>query len=342
MPAAATVDPGSVADPSPFGPVPGAPPAPHDLDTLWSVAEEQLGLVTRQQCLSAGLTDRAIQHRVATGRWVTVHPGVYLTTPGRDGWWMQATAAQLAVAGSAWSYRTAGYAYGLVTRAPAVIDLLVAAPVHAAPPRGAAVHRSRYTDNRVDDRRWPWRTTFEETVLDLAELGTEDDVLAMLGRAFQRGTTTEGSLRRLLGGRSRHRRRALLGEVLEDVDAGAHSAMEVRYVRDVERPHGLPVGRRQRATWAQGVRLHDVGYDEQRVLVELDGRLGHESRQSRIHDGIRDRRGAGSGWLTVRAFWRDVAGHPCDLAVDVGAVLTDRGMTHRIHRCRRPDCTVPD
>ncbi len=74
---------------------------------------------------------------------------------------------------------------------------------------------------------------------------------------------------------------------------GAESAMEVRYVRDVERAHGLPRGdatgpyaRRPRAE------RHDVGYVEQRVLVELDGELGHEGRAARIRDGRRDRRGA--------------------------------------------------
>ncbi len=76
------------------------------------------------------------------------------------------------------------------------------------------------------------------------------------------------------------------------------------------------------------------------MLVELDGRLGHAGREDRVHAGTRDRRGAGSGWLTVRAFWGDVAVHPCTLAVEVGAVLTDRGMTRRLHRCRRPGCAV--
>ena len=50
--------------------------------------------------------------------------------------------------------------------------------------------------------------------------------------------------------------------------------MEVRYLRDVERAHGFPtvvVRHRQ----SPPVRLHDVAYDAQRVLVELDGELGH-------------------------------------------------------------------
>jgi len=116
--------------------------------------------------------------------------------------------------------------------------------------------------------------------------------------------------------------------------------MEMRYVRDVERSHGLPRGLRQYSTRRDGSALHDVGYRDQRVVVELDGRLGHEGPDARVKDGIRDRREATTGWLTIRAFWRDVAGHPCDLAADTGAVLGTRGWRGQVHPCRRRDCTI--
>ena len=70
--------------------------------------------------------------------------------------------------------------------------------------------------------------------------------------------------------------------------------------------------------------MHDIAYEEQRVLVELDGRLGHDG-EDRVRDGIRDRRSATRAWLTVRAFWNDVAGAPCTLATEVGEVLNQRG-----------------
>lgn len=140
--------------------------------------------------------------------------------------------------------------------------------------------------------------------------------------------------------RSRHRARDLLLMVLGDVAEGAESAMEVRYVRDVERAHGLPSGRRQHSTRSDGSALHDICYLEQRVLVELDGRLGHDGPEARVKDGIRDRRGATTGSLTIRAFWRDVAGHPCELAIDAGAVLSTRGWVDRVRPYRSRDCAV--
>ena len=41
------------------------------------VASSQIGLITHDQALECGLTDKAIRHRVDSGRWVRRHIGVY-------------------------------------------------------------------------------------------------------------------------------------------------------------------------------------------------------------------------------------------------------------------------
>ena len=128
-------------------------------------------------------------------------------------------------------------------------------------------------------------------------------------------------------------------DVLGDVADGAESVMEVRFLRDVERAHALPTGRRQRPTVVTTARVHDVAYEEQRVLVELDGRLGHQGA-ARVTDGIRDRRSATRGWLTVRAFWVDVAVTPCELAREMGEILVDRGWPGAPRACRRRNCAM--
>ena len=200
------------------------------------------------------------------------------------------------------------------------------------------LHRRAEADDAVDPLHWPWRTTVEETVLDVSAVGSVDEMFAILGRAFQRRLTTEQAVLARLAARTRHRRRELLQLVLADAADGAKSAMEVRFVRDVLRPHGLPIGVRQRSTSPDRRELHDVGFPEQRVLVELDGRLGHEGREARVQDGRRDRRSAAGGWLTVRAFWPDVAVTPCELAVEVAAILGSRGWRDPGRTCRRQGC----
>jgi hypothetical protein len=321
-----------------FGPMLGGPPLVHDLATLRTAVEHQRGLVTTAQCLAAGLSEDAVRHRIRTGRWVTVRRGVHLTVPGRNGWWFDSTSALLyAGHGAAWCFETAAYAQGLLRFPPPSVHLLVDAAYKVRSPAGVVVHRSRHAERRVDALHWPWRTRPEETLLDLAERASVDSLAAMLGRAFSRGVTSESLLLTRLAERTRHRQRALVREMVTDVGWGAESATEMRFLRDVVRPHGLPLGRRQASTVVQGVRVHDVAYDEQRVLVELDGRLGHDD-EGRIRDGVRDRRSATVGWLTVRAFWRDVGGTPCELGAELGQVLGDRGWTDRIHGCGRPGC----
>jgi hypothetical protein len=318
----------------------GAPPVPTSRDLLDVVAAEQRGLLTRRQCLTAGMSDKAIRWRLERGWWAVVHHGVYSTQPGRDDWHTRALAAQLAVPDSAWSHRTAAHVHGLLRDAPSTIELVVEAARRVTAPSGARMHRRAFVDRAVDDLHWPWRTTAAETILDVAESGSADELFALLGRAFQRSLTSEAEIRAALEGRRAHPWRSLLGLVLDDAADGAESAMEMRYVRDVERPHGLPEGRRQLPSPGAASRRHDIGYEAQRVLVELDGRLGHEAQEDRIRDGLRDRRGATMGWLTLRAFWKDVALTPCNLAVDVGAVLGTRGWSGRPHRCRRQSCVA--
>jgi hypothetical protein len=321
------------------GPTPGAPPVPTSLEELRAVAREQRGLVTRRQCLAAGLTARAVDMRLEKERWTRLQRGVYLTLPGRDDWRTQALAALLACGpDAAWSHWTAAHVWGLAPTPPRLVEILVPHSFAVAKPDGARVRRARHLDDRVDPLRWPWLTTVEETILDIAATADLDETFAVMGRAFQRFRTTEPAVLSRLSGRAKHPCRALLTEVLSDAEAGAESAMELRFVRDVERAHGLPSATRQMRTAASRRDVHDVAYPEQRVLVELDGRLWHEWG-SRTVEGLRDRRSAADGWLTVRAFWMDVL-RPCSLAVEISAILRTRGWQDSLHRCRRPGCSA--
>lgn len=327
------------------GPVLGAPGLPTTMAELAAVARIQRDLVTRAQCLSAGMTSKGIEVRLRRGSWTRPHRNVYLTQPGRDDWWTVATAAHLACGpDGAWSHETAGFVWGLLARPPGKIDVLVDDARRIVAPDGVRLHRSLHVDRRCDPLRWPWRTTVDETLLDLSDAGSLDTTFALLGRAFQRHLTGEATLLARLGERARHPHRAEIEDVLADVSAGVESAMEIRYLRDVERAHGLPRGVRQALSRSPGgnPRLRDVTYPGQRVIVELDGRLGHDQAEDRVSDGRRDRDSAVDGWLTLRAFWLDVAVTPCSLGQQMGTVLGRYGWTGRAHRCRRPGCRADE
>lgn len=199
----------------------------------------------------------------------------------------------------------AAFAWGLTPSAPKTLEIVVPATRRGTSRRGVTVVRSRHALGRTHPTAWPHRTTVEHTVLDLSMGQGLDRFVSLAARALQRGLASESSLLEALSGRPNQTHRGLLVEALTDVGAGAESAAERRYIRDVERAHGLPEGRRQ--TPATGQRRRDNEYEGVGVVVEIDGRLAHADWAAQQRDSRRDRAAAVSGRLTVRDYWPDVA-----------------------------------
>ena len=87
------------------------------------------GVLTREHALQTGLSDRAIDWRVASGRWIRKHPGVYLTQPGNNDWLAEAWAGLLFVgAPAALSGSSAGHAWGLIKEPPRVLEIVTNRP----------------------------------------------------------------------------------------------------------------------------------------------------------------------------------------------------------------------
>ena len=120
----------------------------------------------------------------------------------------------------------------------------------------------------------------EHTVLDCADLGSTstEEAIDLIARACSQRLTTPRAIGAALAGRARHRRRDELADVLTDVRAGAESVLEVRFLRGVLRPHGLPVGVGQHGTAAG---RHDGVFRGQRLIVELDGRDPNQCKVTR-------------------------------------------------------------
>jgi hypothetical protein len=79
-----------------------------------ATANAQFGVISRQQAHAAGLSDKGILHRVATGRWQRVLPHVYRIVGAPESWHQKLMAAVLwAGEGSAISHRSAAAMWGL-------------------------------------------------------------------------------------------------------------------------------------------------------------------------------------------------------------------------------------
>jgi hypothetical protein len=129
----------------------------------------------------------------------------------------------------------------------------------------------------------------EDTVIDLVDRpGTsQGKVIDLLLRACQRRLTSADRLRAAADGRAKMRHRALLTDVLSEVAEGVQSALERRYLPDVERAHDLPRAKRNRTEGRPGRRAYrDVRYLPYRLVVELDGRAAHPEDE-RERDDLR-------------------------------------------------------
>jgi very-short-patch-repair endonuclease len=196
------------------------------------------------------------------------------------------------------------------------------------PVPGLRVHRSLRLNEARHPSRTPPRTRIEETVLDLTQVARTFDVaFSWLCQACGSRLTTPGRLLVAMNLRPKVRWRDRLREALGDIGDGAHSALEVRYVRDVERPHGLPRARRQAQVIRGRSRIYlDNLVDQYRICVELDGQAAHPVAE-RWRDIQRDNASAAEGILTLRYGWADVTRWPCRTAEQVAAALRLRGWT---------------
>lgn len=301
----------------------------------------QCGVISRQQAIRGGMEPDVIDRLLRGGRWQRLQPGSYVVFTGPPPRKAVLWAALLrAGPGAVLSYQTAAEAFGLTDRPSSMIHLTIPESRRVSLP-GAVIHRS----TRVEEARHPVllppRTRVEETVLDLAEAAAAvDDAFSWACSACQRGLTTAERLCLAMRARKKLRWRGELSAALADISDGAHSVLEQRYIRRVERRHGLPRARRQ-VQVIRGTRYSylDNAYDAYRVSVELDGRIAHPDHQ-RWLDNRRVNEAAAEGRVTLVYNWADASWRSCQTAWQVGLALRRGGWPGAFCRCGA-SCNAP-
>jgi hypothetical protein len=306
------------------------------------LAAEQAGMISRRQLLELGLTPARARRDLDNRRWRAVHPGVYATFTGPLPPPARLWAAVLhAGPGAAASHRTALWLAGALDRPPEPLCIAVPATRTVRSRPGVRIVHTRSLPDAAQAATSPPRIRLEVALLDVTDAAdTAAVVIDTIITATQRRLTTAERLRAELRHRPRHRHRRLLLDVLADVRDGVASPLERRYLRDVERPHGLPRGARNLPEpGPAGARSYrDVRYRRWAALVELDGREAHPAERA-FRDRRRDNRAARLGEVTLRYGWREVVAEPCTVAAEVAAVLASRGWPGSPRPCG-PGCAV--
>ena len=308
-------------------------------DVLQELLRSQDGVVSRGQVLALGLGPHDLRRLVRNRHLTPMFPGIFVGHTGEPSWLQRAWAAVLAVGGGALCGESALRAAGGPGRRGhpdgGLIHVAVDRMRSVTAPAGVVVHRRAGLAERVLWNANPPRMRVEEALLDVAAAARSDfAAVAPLADAVQARLTTAERLLETLAARERIARRPLLASALTDIAEGTCSVLEREYLVRVERPHGLPRPWRQARGAVERPTIRDLDYPRYGLVIELDGRLFHDTARARDADLARDLEAAvAERRLTVRLGWGQVVDRPCLTARHVGALLRRQGWAGELRSC---------
>ena len=291
---------------------------------------EQAGIVSLAQLRSYGHTKHDITANVVAGRWQRVLPRTYATFTGALPREARLHAAVLyGGPHTVLSHRTAAEEWGMLPGGPGPVEITVPYTSRATSQGSfVKVHRSRALRYTAIGTRPP-RTRRTDTIVDLAVAAeTARASLYLVVDLVSRHAVSVSDMLGCVEARPPLRYRAVIAHGLELVRRGLMSALEVEYLEQVERAHGLPVGARQNPVVVDGKTLwEDVSYDERGapLTVRLDGRATHSMAGVAFRDRRRDNAAELAGRARLVYGWRDVHEDACGVAREVASVLRRLG-----------------
>jgi len=286
---------------------------------LDAVLRRQAGVISRDQALAAGLSRQRISRLLTTGRWIRVHPRVYLMA-SRD-----LTDEARVRAAALWagepatvSGLAAAWWHGLWPDPPSTVDITVSPGRCLRVRPGVRVRRRELTHADRVGIRDLWITGLPLTVLEAAvALGERGPDL--LDRAMQRRVSLE-ALRRAHARNLGRRGSAIASRLLIAAADRAASAAE-RELKALLRAERI-------AGWVCHYRLGgyeiDFAFPEHRVAVEVDGWAFHQDAQVFRTDRQRQNRLVLAGWTPLRFTWHDLTRRPGQVAAEIRAALARR------------------
>ena len=284
------------------------------------------------------------------GRIQRVFRGAYVDFTGPVPWEAKVWAAWLAYGPAARSAGDGPRQLGLDGDWPDdVVQIDVPHSRRVSGQSGIEIRRSRDYDTRLFGSRQPPIVRLEVAVLTVASRQNRPDrALAVVLEACRQRRTTPARLLEELRAMPCLPGRSVLLQALEDATNGVQSFLESAYLHQVEKGHGLPTGRRQvrgSTGWEGGTGgaggstiYRDVEYDPYGLVVELDGRIGHDDTRSTWRDMTRDNAAVLEEKQTLR-FGYQLIGRPCEAAGQVAKALRSRGWSGTPTPCT-PTCPI--
>jgi very-short-patch-repair endonuclease len=273
--------------------------------TARELAEAQLDLITSEQMLDLGFSEKAIEHRISRRRLHPIWPGVYAVSSRRmtrNRLWMAAILA--CGPGAALSHGHAGALLGIAVVRGRKIDVSIPAGCDRRP-KGIRVHRRKHFE--VTTHRGIPVTTPACTIVDLATERSRDEVEHAISQADLTGLLKVPAL---VAAVQEMPRRPGLGKARQILDRRTfrltRSQLERRFLKIVERA-GLPVP--ETCVKVNGFEV-DFYWPDLKLVVETDGLTYHRTPQQQARDLIRNQVHAASRLTPLRFSHDQIAYEP--------------------------------
>ncbi|MEQ1873369.1 MAG: DUF559 domain-containing protein [Ilumatobacteraceae bacterium] len=269
-------------------------------------------LVGREQVRAAGLTSRQWVHRVGSGEWRVVLPGIWRHSATPETWELRVRA------GARWLSSRGAVAGRAAARWWGLDGFECDDSVEFVVPRGRRSKGGPATHTSEDWLRADFLfhrgvqvTTVTRTLLDLAAFGANARELeqAIDSAIRNRWTSIPTLSRRMAAARRGQRGIAVLRELL--LDSGGESVLERRFLRllreaRIRRPQTQVAFRRNTS---QAIRV-DFLFAAEGIVVEVSGRVGHTSDADRLKDARRRNELMQQGLVVLEFTTAHVIGDP--------------------------------
>lgn len=301
---------------------------------LDELLKDQDGVLTTGSALKY-MTCKALEWRIASGRWQQPCRGLVVTQSGPLTYRQELWVASLwAGPGSALGGLTAARLGGFAGFRDQDEPIFVLRPPGRAlrgtrPPLRIVVHWSRQLGQAdVHPTQQPTRTRIARSLIDAAAWRqTDRGTQSLLAAGVQQGLVLPEHLLAVLDRNRRVHRRHLMLATIGDIAGGSHALSELDFLNFVIRPFRLPQPDRQVARGdAHGKRRWlDVVWEKARLIVEVDG-AGHREVMQYWDDMARDNDLKLQGYNTLRYASFAVRYCAAHVAGQISRALRDAGM----------------
>lgn len=260
------------------------------------VAGPQWGYITRAQLFALGLSASDIKYRVAIGRLIPVHAGVYAVGYLNRTPIARACAAVLACGGrAALSHGSGATLWQFYKYWDEPFEVTVAGAGRRR--EGIKIHRSRVLLRRDVTIQLGVRVTSPaRTALDIAPRLTDERLGRVINDGLRGPYLHRDDLADVVRRNPTHPGAKRLRRFVDDDGAPTNSPLEDDFV-EFARRYGLPEPVTN--TYLFGYEI-DVLYPAERVIVEVDGHRFHSDRDSFERDRERDVVMLAADYVTVR------------------------------------------